>query len=928
MAVATRYAYHRATIPTVTLIGRHREQRALVELLDATRQGRSSVLVLRGEAGIGKTALLTDLIANASDFRVIQLSGSELELELAYAGVQQLCTPLMGLIDRLPEPQADALQVALGLKRGEAPDRLLVGLAVLTLLCEAGRESPVLCVIDDSQWVDSASVQALAFVARRLVVDPVAMVFATRVSGAEPALAGQPELALRGLADQDARSLLTTMVPGRLDEQVRETVLAEAAGNPLALLELQKALTREELAGGYGLPNATSTQTQIERTFVGQFRELPADTKTLLLVAAAEPAGRQEWLWAAADRLGIGAAAASPAEVGGLIAAEGGVRFRHPLIRTAVYRSSTAAERRRAHAALAASITGPAAEDHRAWHGAHAADAPDAQIADQLEQSAERALARGGISAAASFLEHAAKLTPNSTERARRALDAAMANLDAGMPDAAVRLVAAAHDATDDELVAARCELIRAKTAFAASRGVDAPPLLLAAAKRMERLDPLESRKAYLGALLASILVGRMSTERHSSAPFVAEAAGNAPPAPDPPRVVDLLLDGLVVRLTDGYAPAAGLLQAAIREYLLERDAGADNARWHDLTARVCLDLFDQDAYNFLTARQVEELRAAGALTMLPVALATYAGICVTAGKFEQAAALLDEAAAIITATGAPVRSAIKTYLAACRGQEQLCLDGVRETVDGASSRGEGYDVSVALYAAAILHHGLGQYQEALDAAASGARHDDLGMCGYLLTELVEAATRCKERKVAAEALHRLVERTKASGTHTALGLAARCTALVSDGSVADAAYQEAIAHLQRSPTVVYLARTHLVYGEWLRREKRRADARTQLRIAHEMFVQMGADGFAGRARRELTATGETVYMHPTGVTADLTTQESHIARLARDGYTNAEIAGLLFISPRTVEWHLGKIFAKLGVTSRRELRDALIESS
>lgn len=913
-------------MPAVALVGRQREQQALAELLDAARGGHSGVLVVRGEPGIGKTALLDDLVERAPDFRVLSLSGAELEREMAYAGVQQLCAPLMGLVDRLPAPQADALRVALGLTDGAAPDRLLVGLALLTLMSVASGSSPILCVIDDAQWVDSSSVRALAFVARRIQMDPVVMVFTTRDWGAD-ALVGHRELMLRGLSDRDARLLLATMVPVRLDERVRETVLAEANGNPLALLELHRALSPEALAGGYGLPSATSTETQIERTFTRQVSELPSPTKTLLVVMAAEPAGRPEWIWSALSSLGIGREAAEPAESAGLIVIAGGLRFRHPLIRAAVYRSSSASERRRAHAALASNITGPAADDYRAWHRAHATDTPDAHIADELERAAGRARARGGVSAAASFLEYAARLTPDPTDRARRTLDAAMADLDAGIPDAAARLLAAAQNTTDDEFLNARCELIRAKLAFAVSRGVDAPPLLLAAAKRMEHLDPPESRKAYLGAVLASILVGRLSTEQHNSAPSVAEAARKAPAAPDPPRVIDLLLDGLIVRLTRGHVAAASQLQGAIRAYLHEWETGAPDPRWHDLTARVCLDLFDQDAYNFLTAREVDHLRTSGALTLLPVALVTYSAVCVTAGKFEQAAALLDESAAIITATGAPVRAAIRTYLAACRGQEQPCRAGVQETIDGAMSRGEGYDISVALYSAAIMHNGLGRYQEAMDAAASGARYDDLGMRGYLLVELVEAAVRCNELKVAAEALSELQMRTEASGTETALGVAARSKALMSDGSVADAAYQDALAHLQRSPAAVYLARTHLIYGEWLRREKRRADARMQLRTAYEMFAQMGADSFALRAQRELAATGETVHVQARDATAGLTAQESRIATLARDGYTNVEIGGQLFISRRTVEWHLGKIFAKLGVTSRRELRTALTKT-
>jgi len=467
--------------------------------------------------------------------------------------------------------------------------------------------------------------------------------------------------------------------------------------------------------------------------------------------------------------------------------------------------------------------------------------------------------------------------------------------------------------------------LLRAKVAYAVSRGSDAPPLLLAAAKRLEHLDAWLSRETYLEALMAAILVGRLSTEQRNSAPAVADAARRAPPVPGPPRAVDLLLDGLVVRLTDGHVAAVPLLKTAIAAFLREEDAGTADPRWHDLTHRVCLDLFDQDTYNFLCARQLEALRTAGALSLLPVAQVTYAGLCVTGGQFSQAEAMLEESNAIIAAVGAPAPDSIPAYLAAYRGDEQMCRDRVKTAIDGAAARGEGFDIAVTLYASAILHNGLGQYTEAFAAASSAARYDDVGICNYVLVELVEAATRCGEPAIAEDALRRLVERTDTCGTDTAAGVAARSVALVSEGAEAEDAYRLAITHLERSPAVVYLPRTHLLYGEWLRRMKRRADARTQLRIANDMFAEMGADGFANRARRELRAAGETVHTRSAAADVDLTTQESHIARLARDGYTNSEIASQLFISPRTVEWHLGKVFTKLGVTSRRELRNAAL---
>lgn len=908
------------------LIGRRREQQILADLLDEARCGHSGVLVIRGEIGIGKTALLSSAVADASDLRVMQISGAESEMELPFAGVQQLCTPLLRFIDRLPDPQQNALQVSFGLRTGEAPDRLLVGLAVLTLLGEASGEGATVCVIDDAQWLDTASLQALAVVARRVIAEPLAMIFAAREPGADRELAGLPELVLHGLGDHDARELLSAIVPGRLNERVRENILSEANGNPLALLELHTALTPEQLAGGYGLANATSKETHIEQTFGRRVSGLPAPTRTLLLIAAAEPTGRSEWLWAAAERLGVDVGSAAPAEAAGLITVDGGIRFRHPLIRAAIYRAAAAPQRRRVHAALALAITGPAADDYRAWHRAHAADAPDEQVAEELERSAQRAHARGGVAAAGAFLAYAAGLTPDPYRRAERALDAAQAQLDGGAPVAASRLLTVAADAVDDELLSARVELLRANVAFAAGGGRDAPPLLLAAAKRLAPFDASLSRQTYLRAVMASTRVGRLATEQHDSVAAVADAARQAPPASGPPRAVDMLLDGLVVRLTGHYAAAAPQLKNAIREFLREDEAGMADPRWHELTGRVCLDLFDQDAYNFLGGRQLQALRAAGALTVLPIALVVNAGSCVTGGQFAQAEALLDEAAAIIAATGGTAPVSIPAYLAAYRGREQRCRELVQSTLDGATERGGGFDIAVALYASAILHSGLGQYAQAMAAASSGVRHDDIGMCGYLLTELVEAAARCGEMATATDALGRLVERTDASGTDTAAGVAARSRALVTDGPDAEDAYRTAIAHLQRSPAVVYLPRTHLIYGEWLRRKKRRSDASTHLRIALDMFNEMGAEAFAHRARRELRAAGETAPPGSTRPANDLTTQETHIARLASQGYTNIEIAAQLFISPRTVEWHLSKVFAKLGVTSRRELRSSALE--
>ncbi|MET0700348.1 MAG: AAA family ATPase [Mycobacterium sp.] len=914
------------------LIGRQREQQVLTELLTDARQGRSGVIAIRGEAGIGKTALLADAVQHAVDFQVIALNGAESEMELAYAGVQQLCAPLLAGVDRLPQRQKLALQVALGLRentRQQTPEHLMVGLALLTLLSEASSSRPILCVIDDAQWVDAASITAFGFVARQVFSDPLVMMFAARGREPEGELAGLPELGLTGLGDADARALLATMVPGRFDEHVRETVIAEAGGNPLALLELHGAIDADELAGGYGLVNATSRTSLIVSSFERRVRQLPPQTAGLLLVAATEPAARPEWLWAAARGLGIDVGSAEPAVAAGLVTVDDGIRFSHPLIRSAVYRSAPLSERRRAHAALARSILGSDADDRRAWHRARAASRPDERLAAELVASSHRARARGGVAAAAAFLAYAADLTPDPSSRAHRLLDAASAKLDAGAPAAASQLMVRASADSDAESVMARIALLRAKLAFAIRRGRDAPRLLLTAAERLTRVDPPLARETYLEALMASLAVGRSAADPHDSPRFIAEAARHAPPAVSPSRAIDLMLDGLIIRFTEGYRSAAPLLRRALDEFLHEDAAGTADPRWHVITHRVCLDLFDHEASNLLATHQIEMLSTAGELTILPAVYYQSAALCVMSGRFEAAAGLIGDADAIVAATGAPPHSAIRAYLAAHRGQEALCHKLLQLSTEEATARGEGAEITVAQWSKAILYNGLGQYAEALVACRSVTDLDDLGLYGYMLVEMVEAATRCGDEATAVDALAQLHERAAASRTETALGLAARSAALVNgDSPSAETDYRHAISHLDATDNIVFQARTHLVYGEWLRRAQRTRAAQRHLRIARDMFVDIGAGGFGERTRRELTAAGTVVSTEAAGATIDLTAQESHIARLVRDGYTTPEVAERLFLSPRTVEWHLRNIFTKLGISSRRELRSSTFDSS
>ncbi len=908
------------------LLGRRAERAALDRLLERARGGRSAVLVVCGEPGIGKTALLDYAAGRASGFRVVRAWGVESEMELPYAGLHQLCLPLLDRLEKLPGPQRDALQVAFGLREGRPSERFLVGLAILSLLSGSAEDQPLACLVDDAQWLDHSSVQALAFAARRLLAEPVALIFAVREPSSERGLAGLPELTVAGLGDADARALLASAVHGRLDPQVLDRIVAETGGNPLGLLQLPRGLNPAELAGGFWLPSTRPLASRIEHSFYRQFQALPRETQRLLITAAAEPTGDVTLLWRAAELQALEADAAVPAETAGLIDFGARVRFRHPLIRSAVYQAASAGDRRAAHRALAAA-TDPAVDpDRRAWHRAHAAARPDEAVAAELERSASRAQTRGGAAAAAAFLQRATELTPDPARRAARALAAAQAKFDAGAADAAYRLLAMAEAGPLDDLQRARLERLRARLAFSLVRGSDAPPLLLNAARRLAPLNAALARDTYLEAAGAAIFAGRLSG--NPGVREAAEAARAAPPGPQPPRAVDVLLDGIATRFTDGYSAGVGPLRRALYRYWREHRPGGEDVPWRWLWLEcpvtpepLAAELWDDEAWHDLATRAVSLARDAGALAVLPIALSYRACVHVHAGEFDAAAALIEEAKAISAATGSAPLRYTSLVLLAWRGQESEALEVIEADIEDATARGEGRALGLAEYATAVLHNGLGRYDAALAAARRACQYEDLGFFGWALTELVEAAARSGRLETAAEALEALTGRTHASGTEWALGLEARSRALLSDGQVADALYQEAIGRLGKSRIVVHLARARLLYGEWLRRANRRQDAREALRAAYEMFDRIGADGFAERARRELAATGETVRKRTVETFAELTSQEAQIARLAREGRSNQEIAAELFISPRTVEWHLGNVFSKLGITSRKDLR-------
>ncbi|MBX9397909.1 LuxR family transcriptional regulator [Streptomyces sp. TRM72054] len=915
----------------VALRGRGKELAALERVLTTARSGSSAVLVLRGEAGIGKTALLDYAAGRAVGFRTVGVAGIESEMELPFAGLHQLCAPMLGGLHKLPGPQRDALSVAFGLREGEAPNRFLVGLAVLGLLAGAAEDRPLACLVDDAQWLDDGSLQVLAFVARRLMAESVALIFALR----EPAddddrkLAGLPELIVNGLSDPDARALLAAAVRVPLDPLVRDRIVAEAHGNPMVLLALPRALAPAELAGGFWLPGRRTSESCIETAFHQQFRSLPQDSRRLLLTAAAEPTGDVDLLWRATGLQGIPVDAAAPAEAAGLVELGTRVRFRHPLVRSAIYGRTSAPDRRAAHRALAAATDPHLDPDRRAWHRAHAAARPDEGVAVDLERSAGRAQGRGGAAAAVSFLRWAAELTPDPARRVTRALAAAQAAIDVGGADQAHDMLAAAEAGPLDDLQRARLERLRARLVFSQVRGGDAPRLLLDAAHRLAPLDAALARDTLLEAVGAAIFAGRLSEGPGQRE--VAEAARSGPPPSMPPRMVDVLLDSMAGLIIDGHADGVDAIRRALHVVRLQQRSDATDADRRSLWLAfrvtpepLAAELWDDDAWHELATGAVGIAREAGALAVLPMAL-TYQAFChVHAGEFQTAAALIDEATAISEAAGGVPMMYTSLVLAAWRGQEYQALDLMETTTNEVVSRGEGRALSLADYATAVLYNGLGRYEDALAAATRVCQYEDLGFFGWALVELIEAAARSGRPEAAASALDQLIERTRASGTDWALGTEACSRALLSDdqdAAAADALYQEAIEHLERCRVTVHLARARLLYGEWLRRRSRRQESRAQLRSAHEVFSRIGADGFAERARRELLATGETVRKRTVGATSQLTGQEAQIAQLARDGHTNAEIGAQLFISPRTVEWHLGNVFTKLGVRSRRQLR-------
>jgi DNA-binding CsgD family transcriptional regulator len=910
------------------LLGRRTECEALDQLLSDVMEGTSRVTVLRGDAGVGKSALLRYVSHRVNGWQVATAVGVESEMELAYSSLHQLCAPMLDHLDRLPPPQRLALATVFGLGTGTVPDRFLVGLATLSLLADAAEQRPLICIIDDAQWLDQASAQILTFVARRLLAERIAVVCAVRRSSGDDVLTGLPELSVHGLNDRDARALLLDNMYGPLDVAVCDQIVSESHGNPLALLEFPRTWNNAEFAGGFGFPSSQphTVVSKIEESYARRLHLLAAHTQLLVVAAAAEPVGNPLLLQRAAQGLGLEMTAADPAVGAGLLKMGRRVEFAHPLVRSAAYRSASAEDRRHVHRALADATDATADPDRRAWHRARATPGPDEEIAAELEHSAGRAQDRGGVAAAAAFLTHATELTPDPARRVQRALDAAFANMLAGTFDTARTLITTASDGPADEPQRARIDLLRAQLAFASSRGTEATPLLLAAARRFESLDVNLARETYLDTFSAALFGARLSES--IGVRDVGEAARTAPRQTDhDATVADLLLDGLVA-LTDEYAAGIPLCRKALQKLSEEGVSPQERLRWLWQGCVVALELWDDETAYLLSHHSVQIARKTGTLSELALALSAHTPVLVLCGELSAAASAVAESQSVQEATGISSAPYGALILDAWSGRELQTRDLIEMTTREVRARGEGIGIAICEYARAVLCNGLGQYEEAVLGARSANEYQEVVAENWGLSELIEPATRTGRTDLARECLNRMARKAQATGTDWALGIEARSQALLSRGADAEEAFRDAIEHLSRTRIRAELARTHLLYGEWLRRANRRVDARGQLNVAHEMFDTMGMKSFAERTRRELIATGGTVHKRNVETRMNLTAQEVQIARLARDGLSNPEIGAQLFLSARTVEWHLSKVFTKLDISSRRQLRAALPEDS
>ena len=903
------------------LIGRSAETRVLSTFLDDLRAGSGGALVLRGHAGTGKTALLRELADTAAQagMRLAQAVGTEAEIAFDYAGLHQTLAPFLGGMKDLPDPQRAALETAFGLAAGQAPGRYAVGLATLMLLTDVAERQPVLCVVDDAQWLDRVSQDVLAFVARRLLVDRVGLVFALR-EGEEhaPALSGFSELEVRALGPEAGRELLEFAAGGRVAGPLARRVLSEAAGHPLTLIELGG-----ELREGRAIPDAVPglpmrVGERLERLYLDRVRDLTPAAQTLLLVAAAERLGNPEQVRRATEMLGFDPEVAMLPEVRRTLSLSPRVTFSHPLMRAAAYWGASPSERRRVHAALA-KVTDPSTDpDRQAWHVAQATDGSDEAVARELEASADRARRRGGWESEQTFLRRAAELTPDPARAAARRLAAAEAGLVAGDLAGAAALAGQAVPHLADPLALARARRVQGIFLQAEGSVAEAARTLVDAAREMGPVDPRLARDTLFEAFSVAQLEGWAKAAEVVSA--VRELPAHAAESPG-----DRLLEGFA-DVGDGRT-AAGYTELREGVRALAAARGCQETGVPRLVAWLYASglVFEHSTWTDLERFWIPAFRDRGAIAALVPALYSLAYDHLRAGRLNAAEAALAEGRDLAEATGdqgwGPSFDQADVWLLGLRGAS-VEARALADRLLGESIPGVWRD-TVHL-AVAELELGVGRYEAALDAAIEARA------LWSLLTpeDVVEAAMRCGRPEIARAAIEDFSPLAEAAGTPWALGLAARCQALLKgDDPTADDDYQNSIDYLQRTPVALAVARTRLVYGEWLRRQRRRRDARDQLGIALESFEQMHAHGFADRARVELAATGEHRRRQVDPAGAGLTPQELQIAQLASGGATNRDIATRLFLSAATVEYHLRSVYQKLGINRRVLLAQALIDA-
>ncbi len=908
------------------LVGRAADCRALESMVQAVSRGLSRSMVIVGEPGIGKTSLLQYAARTAGGLRAVSIAGVESELRLGFAAVHRMLVPYLDRIGTLPAPQRDALRSAFGLAAGPPADRFLVGLGALTLFAEVAAEQPLIWLVDDAQWLDRESLEVLGFVGRRLYADSIGLLFGAREpSPGLMALDGLPARHLGGLEPAAARALLATTVSGPLNARVAARIITETGGNPLALLEVAGLLRPDQLAGRSPLPQWLPVGRRMQGHFLRQVKMLPADTGSLLLLASAASNGDPAALWRAAARLGLGPDAAEPAVAQDIVSLEPRVAFRHPLIRSAVYEGARPGDRRKIHDALASIAERDGYPDQAAWHRAAAAVVPDADVAADLERSAARAERRGGYVAQAAFLARAAELTPGAGDRAVRLFAAAQAHLVAGDGPLAEASLDQAAPRLDEAGMHVAAQRLRASIAVFFSRHKDAPALLLGTVGAVDPPDGPLIRELLFEAMQAA-LVARQYTSGTTPVD-VAKAALQAPRDPAlPPTVTDLLLDGFATRTAVGYAPAVPWLRSAVAALSVAEKTAQVGIPATILGWFAADDLWDDQGRQVALERAEAIQRRHGALGALRITLAGLTTGEAWAGRPGEAEARYLEAAEISSLIGvpAPATTGVLLELRAWQGREQESRALAEMTAQWGQDRGAAILEVFALMGLTILELGLGRYAEALSWGVRIYDDDPPGFGNRILPEIVEAAARSGEHRAARAALGRLTDRATASGTPWALGMLARSRALLAHKSDAENFYRQSLAHLSDTSVRTELARAHLLYGEWLRRQKRRRDARSQLRTACDMFDAMGASAFASRTRGELLAAGDHPHQPAERPGPDLTPQEAQVARLAAAGATNAEIATHLFVTASTVEYHLSKVFRKLGITSRRQLAMAL----